>query len=59
MSNLTVKQKTNIEGFPKAAEVIEITGAYQLEATDRAIQNMLYEHAHNSGRLADPDAEWD
>jgi hypothetical protein len=59
MTNLTVKQKTNIEGFPKAAEVIEITGAHALEAADRAIHNLLYQHAHDSGRLTDPDAEWE
>ena len=59
MANLTVKQKTNFEGFPKAAEVIEITGAYSLEAADRAIHNLLYQHAHDSGRLSDPDAEWE
>jgi hypothetical protein len=34
--SLTVKQFTNLDGFPKAAELIEITGAHALEASDRA-----------------------
>ncbi len=55
----TVAQKTNENGFPKAAEVIEISGAHELEAMDRAIFNILYENAHDSGRLAEPDAEFE
>src|SRR5512133_1433945 len=51
-------QKTNTDGFPKAAEVIEITGAYELEAMDRAALNILYQNAHDSGRLSEPDAEF-
>ena len=47
----TTMQKTNGDGFPKAAEVIEITGAHELEAMDRAALNTLYQHAHDSGRL--------
>lgn len=35
----TFMQKTNGDGFPKAAEVIEITGAHELEAMDRAAQS--------------------
>lgn len=54
----TIAQKTNGDGFPKAAEVIEITGAHELEAMDRAALNILYQHAHDSGRLADLDAEF-
>lgn len=57
--SLTVAQKTNYDGFPKAGELIEITGAHALEASDRAILNLLYQHAHDSGRLADSDAEWE
>lgn len=57
--SLTISQKTNSAGFPKPSELIEITGAHQLEATDRAIQNMLFQHAHDSGRMANPDAEWE
>lgn len=57
--HLTVRQKTNLSGFPKAAELIEITGAHLLEATDRAVQNKLFEHAHDSGRLIEADAEWE
>lgn len=55
----TSLQKTNGNGFPKAAEVIEITGAHELEAMDRAALNILYQNAHDTGRLADPDAEFE
>ncbi len=55
----TILQKTNDAGFPKAAEVIEIIGGHALEAMDRAALNILYQHAHDSGRLADPDAEFE
>jgi hypothetical protein len=55
----TLAQKTNRTGFPKAGELIEITGAHALGATDRAILNILYQDAHDSGRLGDPDAEWE
>jgi hypothetical protein len=55
----TTLQKTNRDGFPKAAEVIEIAGAHELEAMDRAALNILYQHAHDSGRLAEPDAEFE
>jgi len=54
--SLTVAQKTNAEGFPKAGELIEITGTAMLEASDRAILNLLYQHAHDSGQFAEPDA---
>ncbi len=57
--SLTVTQKTNLSGFPKPSELIEITGAHQLEAADRAIQNMLFQHAHDSGRMTAPDVEWE
>ncbi len=56
--HLTLLQKTNHQGFPKAGELIEITGAHELEASDRAIINLLYQHAHDSGRMADIHAEW-
>lgn len=60
MQSATVSQRTNHEGFPKPGELIEITGgAHQLEASDRAILNVLYQHAHDSGRLADPQSEWE
>jgi len=59
MSSLTAEQKSNWEGYPKPAELIEITGAHQLEAADRAVQNKLFQHAHESGRLTEPDAEWE
>jgi len=53
------KQRTNINGVPKAAELIEISGAHALEASDRAILNLLYQHAHDSGRLGSPEASWE
>ena len=56
--SLTTAQKTNLEGFPKAAELIEITGAHALEASDRAIMNLLYQHAHDSGRMTETGASW-
>ncbi len=55
----TLVQKTNLTGFPKAGELIEITGAHALGAADRAILNLLYQHAHDSGRLCEADAEWE
>ena len=57
--SLTLEQRTNNDGVPKAAELIEITGASALEASDRAILNLLYQHAHDSGRLIEPGAEWE
>lgn len=59
MSSLTIKQQTNFEGFPKAAEVIEISGAHGLEAFDRANFNHLLQIAHDSARLNEPEAEWE
>ena len=60
MANLTVLQLTqNLDGFPKAGELIEITGAHELEATDRALLNALFQHAHESGKLATPGATWE
>ncbi len=56
---LTVKQKTNHLGFPKPGELIEMTGTHALEASDRAILNLLYQHAHDSGRLLEANAEWE
>jgi hypothetical protein len=56
---LTLDQRTNINGVPKAAELIEISGAHALEASDRAILNLLYQHAHDSGRLGYPEASWE
>ena len=53
---MTVEQKTNADGFPKAAELIEITGTSALEASDRVVLNLLYQYAHDSGRFAEPDA---
>lgn len=57
--SFTILQKTNQSGFPKPGELIEITGAHGLEALDRAIVNTLYQLAHDSGDLADLNAEWE
>jgi Initiator Replication protein len=59
MASQTLKQQSNFNGFPKAAELIEIEGAHALEASDRALFNQLLQTAHDSGRLNDPDAEWE
>ena len=59
MVSLTAKQKTNHLGFPKPGELIEMTGTHALEASDRAILNLLYQQAHDSGRLLEPEAEWE
>jgi hypothetical protein len=55
----TVEQKTNLAGFPKPGEIIEMSGVHMLEASDRAIFNVLYQLAHDSGELLDPAAEWE
>ena len=52
-------QTTNRDGFPKPREIIEITRTYELEAMDRAILDLLYRHAHNSGRLVEPNADFE
>ena len=58
-SSRTIEQKTNHDGFPKPSELIEMTGTHALEASDLAILNLLYQHAHDSGKLLDPSAEWE
>jgi hypothetical protein len=52
----TLEQRTNFDGFPKAGELIEMTGLEDLEASQRALSNLLYQHAHDSGRFTEPDA---
>jgi hypothetical protein len=59
MSSLTIKQQSNFDGFPKAAELIEISGAHGLEALDRANFNQLLQIAHDSDRLMEPGASWE
>jgi hypothetical protein len=59
MAHLTRFQRTNLDGFAKPGELIEITGAHELEASDRAILNLLYQHAHDSGRLMEDRAKWE
>jgi Initiator Replication protein len=56
--NRTLAQRTNSAGFPKAGELIEITGAHALEASDRAALNILYQFAFESGRMGERDAVW-
>ena len=56
MASRTVTQRSNADGFPKAGEVIEMTGLEDLEASQRAISNLLYQHAHDSGRITEPGA---
>ena len=50
----TIAQKSNDVGFPKAREVIELTGigTGQLTLHDRRLLNLLYEHAHNTHGIA-------
>jgi hypothetical protein len=52
----TLEQRTNLEGYPEAGELIEMTGLEDLEASQRAISNLLCQHAHDSGRFTEPDA---
>src|SRR3984893_13508416 len=59
MISRTVEQRTNHLGFPKPGELIEMTGTHVLEASDRAILNLLYQHAHDSGKLLEQNAEWE
>lgn len=54
----TLAQRTNHSGWAKARELIEFTGHHALEAQDRALMNILYQHAHDSGKMADTTAEW-
>ena len=58
-TSTTLAQKSNVIGFPKAGELIEIAGAHALTSSDRAILNLLYQHAHDSGRLGEENAEWE
>lgn len=57
--SLTIAQKTNADGFPKAGELIEITGTATLEASDRVILNLLYQHAHDSGQFTEPNTAFE
>ena len=45
-------------GFPKPAELIEITGVGALKARDRAVLNVLYQHAYDSGQFTKSGAKW-
>lgn len=59
MASRTIDQKSNLLGFPKPGEMIDMVGTHALEASDRAILNILYRHAHDSGKLGDLAAEWE
>ena len=37
----TIEQRTNMDGFPKASELIEMSGLEDLEVSQRAISNLL------------------
>lgn len=39
--------------------MIGMTGTHALEACDRAMINVLYQHAHDSGRLSEAGAQWE
>src|SRR3954467_5254398 len=56
MASRTVTQRSNADGFPKAGELIEMTGLEDLEASQRAIANLLYQFAHEAGRIAETGA---
>jgi hypothetical protein len=58
MVSKTIEQKSNARGFPKPGEMIDMTGTHALSACDRAIVNILYRHAHDSGR-GDPGGKWE
>ncbi len=57
--SLTILQRSNLDGFPKPGELIEVTGTHLLETSDRAILNTLLQKAHDSGRMQEVDAEWE
>jgi hypothetical protein len=59
MTSRTIDQKSNLQGFPKPGEMIDMVGTHALEASDRAILNILYRHAHDSGRLDELGAKWE
>jgi hypothetical protein len=48
MTALTISQHSNYNGFPKAAELIEIQGTHALEASDRALFNHLLHGAERA-----------
>lgn len=45
MSQRTIEQKRDLDGFPKAGELIEVRGIGELTLHDRRVLNLLYEHA--------------
>jgi hypothetical protein len=57
--SLTLQQHTNHDGWPKAGEMIEMSGTHPLQASDRALLNAIYQFAHDSGRMENPTAEWE
>ena len=55
----TVEQKTNLLGFPKPGEIIEMPAPRCSKQATGRIFNVLYQMAHDSGELLDPAAEWE
>ena len=45
MPSRTIEQTSNYQGFPKAGELIEVTGTGHLTLQDRRVLNLLYEAA--------------
>lgn len=43
--NRTITQKTNLDGFPKAGEMIEVRQSSSLTLHDRRVLNLLIQHA--------------
>jgi len=56
--SVTLAQRTNHRGFPKAGELIEITGAHALGASDRAIVNLLYGYRRRVAKLSIGTTVW-
>src|SRR3954447_7743211 len=46
--SLTLQQRTNHSGWPKAGEMIEMSGTHPLQASDRALLNAIYQFAHTA-----------
>ncbi len=59
MMSRTIQQSRTliISVSSKSRELIETIGTHVLEASDRAILDLLYQHAHDSGKLIEENAE--
>ena len=47
--SLTLQQRTNHNGWPKAGEMIEMSGTHPLQASDRALLNAIYQLRTTAG----------